>query len=85
MAQGKVYGFVPMGDSNPDTEGFRFWKQGYWKSHLGSMPCLGRRSASLLYSLHLHPLQGNSSKGSKDDLRLYMQCTVDRLYKMEAA
>eukprot|EP00435_Cladocopium_sp_Y103_P043819 s1671_g12.t1 len=36
--QGKVYGFVPMGDSNPDTEGFRFWKQGYWKSHLGNMP-----------------------------------------------
>lgn len=36
--QGKVYGFVPMGDSNPDTEGFRFWKQGYWKSHLGTMP-----------------------------------------------
>jgi len=35
--QGKVYGFVPMGDSNPDTEGFRFWKQGYWKSHLGSL------------------------------------------------
>ncbi|CAJ1415192.1 unnamed protein product [Effrenium voratum] len=33
--KGNVYGFVPMGDSNPDTEGFRFWKQGYWKSHLG--------------------------------------------------
>merc|ERR1711879_901867 len=26
------------GDSNPDTEGFRFWKQGYWKSHLGDKP-----------------------------------------------
>lgn len=36
--QGKVYGFVPMGDTNPDTEGFRFWKQGYWKNHLGDMP-----------------------------------------------
>jgi len=35
--QGRVYGFVPMGDTNPDTEGFRFWKQGYWKSHLGSL------------------------------------------------
>merc|ERR1712050_713045 len=32
--KGKVYGFVPMGDTNPDTEGFRFWKQGYWKNHL---------------------------------------------------
>ncbi|CAK9051996.1 Probable UDP-glucose:glycoprotein glucosyltransferase A (Developmental gene 1109 protein) [Durusdinium trenchii] len=36
--KGKVYGFVPMGDSNPDTEGFRFWKQGYWKSHLQGLP-----------------------------------------------
>lgn len=33
--EGKVYGWVPMGDSNPDTEGFKFWKQGYWKNHLG--------------------------------------------------
>ncbi|CAE7397444.1 ggtA [Symbiodinium necroappetens] len=36
--KGNVYGFVPMGDTNPDTEGFRFWKQGYWKSHLGGKP-----------------------------------------------
>jgi len=35
--QGKVYGFVPMGDTNPDVEGFRFWKQGYWKNHLGEL------------------------------------------------
>jgi len=33
--KGNVYGFTPMGDTNPDTEGFRFWKQGYWKGHLG--------------------------------------------------
>jgi len=36
--KGKVYGFVPMGDTNPDTEGFRFWKQGYWKNHLQNLP-----------------------------------------------
>jgi len=36
--QGKVYGFVPMGDTNPDTEGFRFWKQGYWSNHLQGLP-----------------------------------------------
>lgn len=35
---GKVYGFVPMGNSNLATEGFRFWKQGYWKSHLRDLP-----------------------------------------------
>jgi UDP-glucose:glycoprotein glucosyltransferase len=36
--QGKVYGFTPMGNTNPDTEGFRFWKQGYWASHLAGLP-----------------------------------------------
>jgi len=35
--EGHVYGWVPMGDSNPDTEGFRFWKQGYWQNHLGPL------------------------------------------------
>mmetsp|Transcript_92627 Transcript_92627/g.299578 ORF Transcript_92627/g.299578 Transcript_92627/m.299578 type:complete len:1767 (+) Transcript_92627:166-5466(+) len=35
--KGNVYGWVPMGDTNPDTEGFRFWKQGYWKNHLGDL------------------------------------------------
>ncbi|CAK0794978.1 unnamed protein product, partial [Prorocentrum cordatum] len=35
--EGKVYGFTPMGNTNPDTEGFRFWKQGYWQSHLGDL------------------------------------------------
>ncbi|KAF4675240.1 hypothetical protein FOL47_008079 [Perkinsus chesapeaki] len=36
--QGKVYGFTPMGDTNPSTEGFRFWKQGYWLNHLAGRP-----------------------------------------------
>lgn len=36
--KGNVYGFVPMGDTNPDVEGFRFWKQGYWQSHLNGKP-----------------------------------------------
>jgi len=36
--KGRVYAFVPMGDTNPDTEGFRFWKQGYWKNHLQNLP-----------------------------------------------
>ena len=33
--QGHVYAFTPMGSSNPDTEGYRFWKTGYWKELLG--------------------------------------------------
>ncbi|KAI0628063.1 glycosyltransferase family 24 protein [Trametes polyzona] len=35
---GRPYGYVPMGDDNPDTEGFRFWKTGYWKDFLRGMP-----------------------------------------------
>lgn len=33
--QGAVYGYTPFCDSRTEMEGFRFWKQGYWKSHLG--------------------------------------------------
>ncbi|KAI0205990.1 UDP-glucose:glycoprotein glucosyltransferase [Astrocystis sublimbata] len=28
------YGFTPMCDSRTEMEGFRFWKQGYWKNYL---------------------------------------------------
>ncbi|KNZ76128.1 UDP-glucose:glycoprotein glucosyltransferase [Termitomyces sp. J132] len=31
---GAPYGYTPMGDDNPDMEGFRFWKTGYWKDFL---------------------------------------------------
>ena len=34
--QGAPYGFTPMCDSRKEIEGFRFWKQGYWKNYLGS-------------------------------------------------
>ncbi|VEU21428.1 DEKNAAC102726 [Brettanomyces naardenensis] len=33
--EGAPYGFTPMGDSRDEMEGFRFWKQGYWKKLLG--------------------------------------------------
>ncbi|KAF5093935.1 hypothetical protein D0Z00_003783 [Geotrichum galactomycetum] len=33
--QGAPYGFTPMCDSREEIEGFRFWKQGYWKNYLG--------------------------------------------------
>jgi len=32
--KGAPYGYTPFCDSNTDMEGFRFWKQGYWKNHL---------------------------------------------------
>ena len=32
------YAFTPMCDDRPEMEGFRFWKQGYWKSFLRGLP-----------------------------------------------
>ena len=36
--KGAPYGFTPMCDSRTEMEGFRFWKQGYWKSFLRGLP-----------------------------------------------
>lgn len=35
--EGAPYGFTPMCDSRKEIEGFRFWKQGYWKKYLGNL------------------------------------------------
>lgn len=35
---GAPYGFTPMCDSRTEMEGFRFWKQGYWKNFLKGRP-----------------------------------------------
>lgn len=32
--EGAPYGFVPFCDSRKEMEGFRFWKQGYWRNHM---------------------------------------------------
>jgi len=36
--EGAPYGFTPMCDSRVEMEGFRFWKQGYWKTFLKGLP-----------------------------------------------
>lgn len=36
--QGKSLGYTPFCDSRSDMEGYRFWKQGYWSSHLRGRP-----------------------------------------------
>ncbi|KAG9088588.1 hypothetical protein FS749_002047, partial [Ceratobasidium sp. UAMH 11750] len=36
--EGAPYGYTPMGDDNEAMEGFRFWKQGYWKEALQGKP-----------------------------------------------
>ena len=35
VTTGNPYGYAPFCDSRTEMEGFRFWKKGYWKSHLG--------------------------------------------------
>ena len=36
--KGAPYGFTPMCNSRTEMEGFRFWKQGYWKNFLKGLP-----------------------------------------------
>lgn len=48
--KGAPYGFTPMCDSRTEMEGFRFWKQGYWKSFLKGLPY----HISALYVVDLH-------------------------------
>ncbi|KAJ8252912.1 hypothetical protein GJAV_G00206940 [Gymnothorax javanicus] len=34
--EGAPYGYTPFCDSRKEMDGYRFWKSGYWASHLGS-------------------------------------------------
>eukprot|EP00457_Paulinella_chromatophora_P000298 gb/GEZN01000298.1/.p1 GENE.gb/GEZN01000298.1/~~gb/GEZN01000298.1/.p1 ORF type:complete len:1655 (+),score=392.74 gb/GEZN01000298.1/:38-5002(+) len=38
LTGGAPYAYVPFCDSNKEVEGYRFWKQGYWKQHLRDLP-----------------------------------------------
>jgi hypothetical protein len=35
---GAPYGYTPFCDSRKETDGFRFWKQGWWSGHLQGRP-----------------------------------------------
>lgn len=35
---GAPYAYTPFCDDRPEMDGFRFWKQGYWRSHLSGRP-----------------------------------------------
>lgn len=50
LSRGAPYAYTPFCDSNEETEGFRFWKQGYWKDHLRNRPY----HISALYVVDLH-------------------------------
>ena len=36
--QGAPLAYTPFCDNNRDMDGFRFWKQGFWKEHLRGRP-----------------------------------------------
>ena len=36
--QGAPYGYTPFCDNNKEMDGFRFWKQGFWRDHLRGKP-----------------------------------------------
>lgn len=63
---GAPYGYTPFCDSNPTTEGFRFWKQGYWKDHLRGLPY----HISALYVIDLSRFR---SMGAGDILRYFYE------------
>ena len=78
--QGAPFGFTPFCDNNKDMEGFRFWKQGFWKEHLRGKPYhisalfvvdLGRfRQGPALYPEHLGRRESaeNQMQGSSENL-----------------
>jgi UDP-glucose:glycoprotein glucosyltransferase len=35
---GAPYGYTPMCDNRVEVEGFRFWKQGFWRDWLKGLP-----------------------------------------------
>lgn len=38
MLQGAPLAYTPFCDNNKEMDGFRFWKQGFWKDHLRGHP-----------------------------------------------
>ena len=70
-AQGRPYAYVPFCDSNKDTEGYRFWKQGFWQQHLGA----NKYHISALYVVDLKRFRAT---GAGDQLRvIYSQLSRD--------
>lgn len=69
--EGAPYGYTPMGDDREEMEGFRFWKQGYWKDHLQGAPY----HISALYVVDLDRFR---ELGAGDVLRQhYQQLSAD--------
>ena len=66
--EGAPYGFTPMCDSRVEMEGYRFWKQGYWRTTLRGRPY----HISALYAVDLRRFRqvaaGDRLRGSYHSL-----------------
>ena len=60
---GAPYGYTPMCDSRAEVEGFRFWKQGFWKDWLKGLP-YHIRHRSHRRKLTVVPCTSSTSNGS---------------------
>jgi UDP-glucose:glycoprotein glucosyltransferase len=68
---GAAYGYAPFCDSNEETLGFQFWRQGYWADHLKGRPY----HISALYVVDLRAFR---ARAVGDTLRaLYDQLSRD--------
>ncbi|KAH0792158.1 glycosyl transferase [Histomonas meleagridis] len=63
---GAPYAFTPFCDSRPETEPFRFWKNGFWANHLGNK----KYHISALFAIDLKRFR---EMGAADVLRHYYQ------------
>lgn len=69
--KGAVYGFTPFCDSRKEVEGYRFWKQGFWSTHLRSR----KYHISALYVVDLVRMREGAAG---DTLRIaYQQLSAD--------
>jgi UDP-glucose:glycoprotein glucosyltransferase len=71
LEPGAPYAFTPMCDSRTSMDGFRFWKQGYWKTFLRGLPYH-------ISALYLVDLQRFRAMAAGDRLRQqYHQLSAD--------
>ena len=69
--QGAPYGYTPMCESNKETKGYQFWRQGFWPNHLRGRPYH-------ISALYVVDLQQFRKQLVGDQLRsVYQQLTSD--------
>ncbi|KAK8561287.1 hypothetical protein V6N12_048361 [Hibiscus sabdariffa] len=70
--KGKPFAYTPFCDNNKDMDGYRFWRQGFWKEHLRGRPY----HISALYVVDLVKFRETSAGDNLRDLPNYAQHTV---------